>query len=44
MIQELLGHKNILSELYDRWLKKDDNNNVELEEYVSDEVENMAAK
>ena len=43
IVQKLLEHKNVLMELYERWLKKDDKNYAELEQHVLDEVENIAA-
>lgn len=35
----LLNRKNVLQELYDEWLKKDDSNYEEIECHVSDEIE-----
>lgn len=40
-ITALLQRKNILAELYDAWLKKDDCNYGEMEIHVKDEIENM---
>lgn len=39
----LLKHKNILSSLYDLWLKKEDSLYKELEEFVTEEIKNLAA-
>ncbi len=39
----LLEQKNILGSLYDLWLKKEDRSYQELEEFVTDEVKNLAA-
>jgi hypothetical protein len=43
-IQALLGRQHILSELYDRWLKKDDDVYTEICRFVTDEAENIAAE
>lgn len=42
-IQTLLGHQSILAELYDKWLKRDDMNYAEMENYLLDEIDNMKA-
>ncbi len=43
-ITALLQRKNILTELYNAWLKKDDCNYREMESHVKDEAENMTEK
>lgn len=42
MLSVLLQQKNILSSLYDSWLKKDDSQYGELEGHVAESVEHMA--
>lgn len=41
MLSALLQHKNILMELYELWLKKDDCNYREMENHVEDEIGNI---
>lgn len=41
IIKALLVHENVLAELYDRWLKKDDANYAELEKHILDEIRIM---
>lgn len=43
-IRALLDRPNILSEIYERWMKKDDTNYAELENHVSDEVGNIVSE
>lgn len=43
MLSALLDYENLLGYLYDRWLKVDDNKYSELEKYVEDKVEALAA-
>ena len=42
MLSALLQQKNILSGLYDSWLKKDDSQYGELESHVLERMEHMA--
>jgi hypothetical protein len=44
VIAGLLEHQNIIAELYDRWLKRDDALYAEIDDYVSYEVESIADK
>lgn len=44
ILEKLLRHEKILSELYAAWLKKDDGIYGELEGHVTDEIENMAGE
>lgn len=44
ILEKLLRHKKILSEIYVLWLKKDDGIYDELEGHVTDEIENMAGE
>lgn len=41
MLSALLQHKNILMELYELWLDKDDCNYREMENHVEDEIGNI---
>lgn len=41
MICRLLHERDILQQLYDSWLKKDDSNYAEMERHVMDEIEKM---
>lgn len=41
VLSGLLQHKNILTELYELWLKKDDCSYREMESHVQDEIETM---
>ena len=41
VLTALLQHKNILNELYQLWLDKDDCNYREMESHVEDEIENI---
>ncbi|MCD7883126.1 MAG: DUF3848 domain-containing protein [Lachnospiraceae bacterium] len=42
ILAALMKHRNILRDLYDLWLKKEDGAYQELEDYVSDEIKGMA--
>jgi hypothetical protein len=42
-IRALLGHRNILAELYERWIKKPDSFYAEMEAHVEDEISSIAA-
>ena len=44
VLMEFLLRKNILKELYQLWLKKDDSNYSEMERHVDDEIENIINK
>ena len=41
VLAALLQHKNILSELYQLWLQKDDSCYSEMESHIEDEIENI---
>jgi hypothetical protein len=43
-IRKLLERRNILEELYERWLKRDDNVYAEIGACVSEEVDNLIAE
>ena len=40
----LLPHRNILTQLYEMWLKKDDSSYQELQDHVEDEIEAVISK
>lgn len=44
VLAELMRHKNILTELYELWLKKDDSSYSEMEKHVCDEIETMTGE
>ena len=44
MLAALLQHKNILNELYQLWLKKDDSCYREMENHIEDEIKNIAGE
>ena len=44
VLAKLLQRRNILTELYEVWLKKDDGSYSELEKHVADEIEIMTGE
>jgi hypothetical protein len=42
-IQGLLDRRNILAELYERWLKKPGSSYADMEEHVAEEIESMVS-
>ena len=44
VLTKLLQHRNILTELYGLWLKKDDSIYSEMECHVEDEIKNIAGE